>query len=687
MVIAATKLGRISLYGHISGCRSHPHIGRTQPLGRFELAAITLCSVVLASNAGKSLRTRLRRAHGLSCSGASLRPSFSDGKHEEVLHSRFRTSYGACLYSTSSSADKIEQRFLHRRLRGVHVPASSNIARRSLDEEQRMEALKHFSFPAIQKRPGAYAALLRWCGKVTAGMLGMLIHDHIIKDGLEHSVVLQNLLVQMYAHCGLMSDARYLFELIPYRDEFSWNFMIRACGQHGESTETMQLFEMMLGEGVLPNKFIYTSILLAYSSREVLAQGERLHARIIGNAFDSDVLLGNTLVSMYCKCGNLDDARGLFDRLNEQDVVSWNAMVAVHTKCGQGKDALYFSKQMQQEGVMPNMATFISVLDACANEAVIIEGRRLHACFAGSGFESDLVLGTALINMYGKYGELDHAWRIFSQMPERNTVSWNGMITAYALHNQAKHALVLFDQLMQEGVMPDKFIFVSMLSAHATKEDLADGKRIHSRLVGSDFVSDAIVRTAVLNMFCKCGSMEEAENIFDYIAEPDDVLWTAMISGYAQHGQGKKALQLFERMQVEGPHPSKVTYMSVLSACSRAGLVDEGVEHLLSMSRDRGIKPTVDHYNCVVDLLARTGRLDEAEDMIMSMSCEATIVTWTSLLDACKKQFDVERGERAAKRIFELDPESTLPYISLSNIYVAASRADDAHQMINTMKQ
>lgn len=440
--------------------------------------------------------------------------------------------------------------------------------------------------------------------------------------------------------------------------------MIRARSRCGEITEATQMFEKMLGEGIAPNKFIYTSILLMYSSHEVLAQGERLHARLIGINFDSDALLGNALTGMYCKCGELDDARRLFDRLFERDVVSWNAMVAAHSKHGQGKEALYFFKQMQQGGTMPNMATFVSVLDACANESVIFEGRCLHACFVGSDSELDLILGTALLNLYGKHGDLSHAWEIFNKMPERSTVSWNSMITAYSLHSQTKDALVLFDQMLQQGAMPDKFIYVSVFSAHATKEDLTDAKRMYSRLLGSDFQLDTVVLTAVLSMFCKCGSMKDAEETFNNTQDPDDVLWTSMISGYAQHGQGKKALQLFKRMQ----HPNQVTYMSVLSACSREGLVDEGVRHLLSMSRNHGIKPTAEHYNCVIDLLARSGRLDEAEDLITSLSSKATHVTWTSLLDACRKHSDLDRGQRAARRVFELDANATSSYILLSNI-------------------
>lgn len=575
-------------------------------------------------------------------------------------------------YATSTTADRKKQKFLQKRLSGGHISISRSSIKR-IDKSEDEIIIDFFDFSETEKCPATFAALLRSCAKRKLRTSGMFLHHHIIRDGLDGILVLQNLLVQMYNECELMYDASCLFSSIHFRDEFVWNFMIRACSQFGGVAESTQMFNMMLAEGVAPNKFCYTSLLLAYSSPKDLAESKRVLSRLVGISFEADALLENALLSMWCKCAeDLGDVRQLFDRLYEQDSVSWNAMIAAHSKQGRGDQALYYFKQMQQTGVLPNEPTFVSVLDACTDGSVMFEGRCLHACFAGTDLERDLVLGTTLVNMYGKQGVLSEARRVFDQMQEQNTVSWNAMITAYVLDSQGKETLVLFHQMLQQGIMPDKFVLVSMFSAHAMMEDLADGIRMYSRLFGMDLNSDAVVLTAVLNMFCKCGSMKDAGQVFDMMKNADVVAWTSMIDGYAQHGQGRKAFQLFKRMQLQGPNPCQVTYTSVLSACSREGLVEEGVRHLLSMSREHGMKPSMDHYNCVVDLLARSGQLDEAEDLIASMSADADCVSWTSLLDACRKQADVERGYRVVNRIFELGSIGSSSLVLLSNLTAAS---------------
>ncbi|MCO5596659.1 hypothetical protein L7F22_050727 [Adiantum nelumboides] len=565
------------------------------------------------------------------------------------------------------AADRKKEKFLQKRRSGGHV-SIPRVRTQIVGNSEDLESLDSVLISTIEMYPAAYAYLLRLCAKHGSRMSGMLLHHHIIRDSFDDILVLQNLLVQMYNECKLMNDSIYLFSFIPFRDEFSWNFRIRSCSQNAGVAESIQTFDIMLGEGILPNKFCYTSLLLAYSSYEELVEGKRVLARLIDISFETDELLRNALLGMCCKCTDLDGTKRLFDRPYEWDVVSWNAMISAHSKRGRGKEALYYFKQMQQSGVLPNEATCVSVLDACTDGSSTFEGRCLHASFSGTEMERDLVLGTVLVNFYGKQGYLSQAQSVFDQMPEKNTVSWNGIITAYVLHSQGKQAQSLFHQMCQQGILADKFVLVSMFSAPATKEDLADGKRLYSRLFGMDVDSDAVLFTAVLNMFCKCGSMKAAEELFDITKCPDIVMWTSMIAGYAQFGQSKKALELFKIMQLEGPNPSQVTYTSVLSACSREGLVDDGLRYLLSMNRDYGIKPSMDHYNCIVDLLARSGRLDEAEELIASMSVEADHVSWTTLLDACRKHSDLERGLRAANRVFELDSSSSSSAILLSNL-------------------
>lgn len=699
----------------------------------------------------------------------------------------------------------------------------------------------------------ACASLLRSCVTATALPDGKRAHHHIIMCGLDHNLFLWNLLIQMYANCVSLENASASFCKMHRRDRFSWNFMITAYAQKGKVQEAFQLFNQMQCEGVFADKFVFVSILSACASPTVLAEGKRVHVLLICSGTFLDAVVGTALVNMYGKCGELENAQEVFAKISERDVVSWNAMIAVYAHLGRSQNALSLFEQMQRNGVTADKFTFVTVLSACASQGALAEGRVKHRGFVGSGLESDIVIGNALINMYGKCGCPEDAKAIYDQIPEHNTLSWTAMIAAFAQHGHNQDALQLLEQMQWEGLVPDDITFVSILSTLHCPSVLDEGKRMHARILGTEFESDMIVVNALLNMYIKCGSLEEAQQIFDKMPMREAVSWTAMTAAYVQHGQGKHALELFEQMKKEGvvldeitfisiisacssqaalvegkwmhaciissrfesdvavgnalismyskcgclddalttfekmqkwddvtfisilsacasqasltegkcvhacimcsqveldptvgnailsmygrcgslvdarwifdrilkrnlaiwnamiaayaqvgegKHalqlfdlmrqervmPDEATFVSVLSACSHTGLVDEGSKHFISMHQDYGITPEVDHYNCMVDLLGRVGRLDEAEDLIRNMPLQPTGVSWMTLLGACRTQVDVERGQRAAMRAFELDPKSTAPYVTMSNLYATVGRGDDAARVMEKMK-
>lgn len=274
--------------------------------------------------------------------------------------------------------------------------------------------------------------------------------------------------------------------------------------------------------------------------------------------------------------------------------------------------------------------------------------------------------------MYGKVGNLKLAQNTFDRMPERDTVSWNAMMGVCALNGQAKDAISLLDQMEQESSIPDKVTVVSMLDACASQAALIEGRRFHACIVGTGFESDIVVGTSLLNLYGRSGSLDLALQMFDKMPEQNLVAWNSMMAVYAQHGEGRAAVGLFNKMKQEGVIPNKATFVSILSACSHAGLVDEACHCFISMIQMHEILPVVDHYNCIVDLLGRAGRLHEAEVVIYHMPLNPTNASLMTLLGACRCKVDVERGERSALLGFKLDPDSAVPYVMLSNIYSTA---------------
>ncbi|KAJ7256129.1 hypothetical protein O6H91_Y414900 [Diphasiastrum complanatum] len=523
-----------------------------------------------------------------------------------------------------------------------------------------------------------FVVVLKACARIPALEQGKQLHVDIIKSGFESDTTVRNTLVDMYAKCGCMEDALQVFNnMHDERDVVSWTAMIAGYAQHGLGKEALDLYEQMKQEGVQPNNFTYVVLLKACASIAALEQGKQLHLDIIESGFESDVIVGNTLVDMYAKCDHMEDAQQVFNNMHERTVVSWNAMIAGYAQQGLGKEALALYEQMKQEDVQPNDVTYVCLLKACASIAALKEGKQLHLDIIKSGFEPDVTVGNTLVDMYAKCGCIEHACQVFNNMHERNMVSWTAMITGYELHGLGREALDLYEQMKQEGMQPGIVTYIVLLKACASIAALEKGKQLHSVIIKTGFELDAIVGSTLVDMYAKCGRIEDARQVFNSMHERDVVSWTAMIAGYAQQGFGKEALTLFDQMQREGIQPNEVTYVSVLSACSHSGLVDKGHHLFDTMCKDHGVRPTMDHYACMVDLLGRAGCLADAEDFINNMPIQPDAVVWMTLLGAARNSGHMEIGRRAFDCVVNLEPDNASAYVLLSNIYAAAGQRDE----------
>lgn len=547
-------------------------------------------------------------------------------------------------------------------------------------------ALKPLEKPGIRVDSDTYASCLRYCGNLKTLLDGKRVHDHIIQSEHERSGFLGGLIVQMYVKCGAMEDARVWFSTMHERSVFSWNFLIGAYAELGQGNEACQLFTQMQEDGVMPDRVTFLHMISACGNQATLEEGKLMHLHVTEDSLDSDVVVATALVSMYGKCGSLEDAREMFDKMHERNVISWNAIIAAHAWHGHGKKAFQLFEQMWQEAVMPEKVTFLSMLDACDSQAALAQGKQIHICIIHGGLMLDIVVATALVDMYGKCDDIEEARSVFDKLPRRDVVAWNAMIAVYAQHGYGKDSLQLFEQMQQQGVMPSKVTFVSILDACASQAAVAKGKHVHKLILQRGFLTNIVVATALINMYGKCGSILNARMVFNEMPERDVVSWNVMIAVYARHGLGKKAVQLYHLMRRDVILPDKVTFVNLLTACSHAGLVDEGRHFFHSMSRDYGIPLVEEHYDCMIDLLGRAGCLDEAEELILKMPFQPTILTWTTLLGACRNQVDVLRGQCVAQRAFDLNPQYHAPYVMLANIYAAAGMDSEAEKVLMRMK-
>jgi pentatricopeptide repeat protein len=459
-------------------------------------------------------------------------------------------------------------------------------------------------------------------------------------------------------------------------NSFSWNTRLARYVKAGRFEETMELFQQLQQEGMIPDRFTFVQVINACTNLRLLDDGRHIHRQIIQSGCESDLYVSCSLVDMYAKCGSIEDAQAVFNRMPTRDVVAWNAMILGHVKCGQGQKAIMLFPQMQREGVKPDAVTFMGILNACASVAAIEEGRRIEEQVNQSGLDNDLFVRNSLLDMYAKCGSIEDAQRVFNKMPTHDVVAWNSIILGHVKCGQGQKALALYSQMQQERVEPNAVTFLGILNACASVSALEEGRNIHEQIIQSSFKTDVFVGNSLIDMYAKCGSLEDAKRAFNSMPMRDVGSWTAMLGGYAMYGQGREALGHFKQMCDEGVPMNNVTFVSLLSACSHAGLVDEGLRYFETMTSMYNTSPTVEHYAVMVDLLGRAGRLNEAEDLIKMMPCEPSASVWKSLLGACRIHGNVEMAERIAKRVLEIDPGDAAGYVMLSNIYAAAGKWD-----------
>jgi pentatricopeptide repeat protein len=555
--------------------------------------------------------------------------------------------------------------------------------------------------------------------------LGRLRDARRVFDGVPRpNTFSYNALLSAYVRLGSPDDARLLFEAIPDPDQWSYSAVVAALARKGRGGDALRFLAAMHADGFVLNAYSFASALSACAAEKDSRTGAQVHGLVVKSPHAKDVHIGSALVDMYAKCEQPEEARKVFEAMPERNVVTWNSLITCYEQNGPVGEALVLFVEMMDAGFIPDEVTLASVMSACAGLAADREGRQVHTRVVKCDrFREDMILNNALVDMYAKCGrtlearcvfdcmafrsvitetsmltgytrsaKVEDAQVVFSQMVEKNAIAWNVLIAAYAQNGEEGEALRLFVRLKRESVWPTHYTYGNVLNACGNLADLQLGQQAHVHVLKEGFrfdfgpESDVFVGNSLVDMYLKTGSIEDGAKVFDRMAARDNVSWNAMIVGYAQNGRAKDALHLFERMMCSKERPDPVTMIGVLSACGHAGLVEEGRRYFRSMAVDHGIAPSRDHYTCMIDLLGRAGHLKEAQELIMNMPMEPDSVLWASLLGACRLHKNIELGEWAAEKLFELDPENSGPYVLLSNMYAEMGKWADVFKVRRLMK-
>ncbi|XP_052191486.1 pentatricopeptide repeat-containing protein At4g14820 [Diospyros lotus] len=545
------------------------------------------------------------------------------------------------------------------------------------------------------------------------------LHAQILRSGLDRSTSL--LLKLAVSSCALSRSslpyALSVFAQIPRPQTRISNSFLRELSRSSEPESALFLFEKLLKEGLRVDRFSFPALLKASSRVQALMEGMEIHGLGVKLGFDSDPFVQTAVVRMYAACGRISDARMMFEKMSHRDVVTWSIMIDGYSQSGLFDDVLMLFEEMKRSDVEPDEMILSTVLSACGRAGNLNCGKAIHELITEKDMVLDshlvsalitmysscgsmelaqdlydqlssknVVVSTAMVSGYSKLGKVEAARLIFDQIDEKDLVCWSAMISGYAESEHPQEALDLFNEMQVLGIKPDHITMLSVVSACANLGALEKSKWIHKHVDKYGFSEALSISNALIDMYAKCGSLEGAREVFNRMHRRNVITWTSMISAFAMHGDAANSVKLFNQMKAENIQPNGVTFVSVLYACSHAGLVDEGQKIFASMVNEYNIVPKHEHYGCMVDLFGRANLLREALELVEQMPLAPNVVIWGSLMAACRVHKEVELGEFAAKRLLDLEPNHDGAHVLLSNIYAKERRWEDVREVRRLMK-
>lgn len=515
-----------------------------------------------------------------------------------------------------------------------------------------------------------YAFAVSAASDLKSERLGILLHANAIVDGLGFNLFVGSAVVDLYFKFPRVEMARKVFDLMPERDTVLWNMMVSGLVKNCYFGDSIGVFRDMVKGGVELDSTTVATVLPAAAELQELEVGMGIQCLALKVGFERDVFVITGLVSLYSKCGDIGKARWLFGQIGQPDLISYNAIISGYTCNGETESSVMLFGELLFSGQKVNSSTLVGLIPVFSPFGHLQLTHCIHGFCVKSGVVSHASVSTALTTVYSRVNEIELARRLFDETPEKSLASWNAMISGYTKNGLTEMAISLFRDMMLE-FRPNPVTVTSILSACAQLGALSLGKWVHGLIKSENLESNIYVSTALIDMYAKCGSIVEAQRLFDLVKDKNLVTWNAMIFGYGLHGHGNEALKLFNEMLHSGVSPTGVTFLSVLYACSHAGLVRKGNDIFHSMVHDYGVRPLPEHYACMVDILGRAGQLNEALKFIEKMPVEPGPAIWGTLLGACMIHKDTNLARVASERLFELEPENVGYHVLLSNIYSA----------------
>ncbi|CAL0304158.1 unnamed protein product [Lupinus luteus] len=515
------------------------------------------------------------------------------------------------------------------------------------------------SYRWFRSEASAYAELVGIYARDGALHQGKKLHAHVITTGFHRFTNIATNLITLYACCGQLSHARKLFDKIPQTNVHRYIALIGTCARCGFFDHALAVFSEMQTTQLLNTHsiFVIPSVLKACSHVGDRATGEKIHGLVLKCSFDVDAFVNSALIVMYSKCERVKEACKVFDGMPMKDLVSLNAVVSGYAQLGHSNEALSLVRSMELHGLKPNVVTWNTLISGFAQKCDLAMVSEIFRLMVEDGVHPDVV-------------------------------SWTSVISGFVHNFRNEEALNMFKQMLGHGLCPTSNTISTLLPACATAARMRHGKEIHGYALVIGVEEDIYVRSALVDMYAKCGFISEARTLFYKMPEKNTVTWNSIIFGYANHGYCEEAIELFNQMEIEGRAGlDHLTFTAALTACSHAGEIELGQRLFKVMQEKYSIEPRLEHYACMVDLFGRAGKIDEAYCIIKTMPIEPDLFVWGALLAACRNHGHAELAEVAAKHLLKLEPESSGNRLLLSSVYADAGKWGKVEGIKKTIKK
>ncbi|XP_078161463.1 pentatricopeptide repeat-containing protein At2g17210-like [Carex rostrata] len=528
------------------------------------------------------------------------------------------------------------------------------------------------------------------CWKLQEYKEGLNLHGYVLKIGFIRDLSVANSLLTMYGKIQELICAQKLFDEMLKIDVISWSALISAYAQTDHAVNAILLFRNMFnGAFVDLDGLSVVSVIQACCNIGNMCNGTMLHGLVVSWGFENDVFVANSLIDMYSKSFDMESAYKVFVQMPERNLVSWNSIFSGLVHAERCVEALTMFDSMINCGIRGDDVTLVSLLQLCKKQKQPMWCKCVHAVIIRRVRFSNIILMNSLLDAYAKCDLMELALQLFDNMEERNLFTWNTMVSGFASCGKPNEAITFFVEAQRELGSPNSVTMLGLLEACVCLAEVIFSNCAHGMAVKNGFINGLAVGTGLVDAYGKCGDLVSAREVFDEMPKRNILTYNAMIGALGMNGRGMESLTLLEEMKSNGLEPNGVTVLTVLSACSHAGLVKEGLAFFDKMVNEISFQPQMEHYSCVVDMLGRAGDLKGAISFIEKLpeTVQANAPAWGALLSACRSYEDCEVGPEAVTRVIQLEPSNSAGYLMASNMYAKHGLVDETAKLRSLIRE